>query len=52
MSVKTAVRHACARCGYRRAAGQMIYSRLTKKRYCIEMEACARRATRRKELDR
>jgi len=51
MSVKTAVRHVCDRCGYKRAADQMIYSRSTKKRYCVEMEACARRAARRKELD-
>lgn len=34
----------CARCGKRVREGTYIYSRFTKNRYCIDMDACARRA--------
>lgn len=41
-------RYACARCGKRQPADQMVYSRFTKNRYCRQLDDCARRAKRRK----
>jgi len=40
-------RYPCARCGRRAAAGEMIFSRHTRNRYCRDVDACERRAIRR-----
>lgn len=41
-----APRYACTRCGKKRAATEMIYSRWTHHRYCANLAECARRALR------
>lgn len=47
MTVATATKHSCARCGKRLRAEQMIYSRHTRARYCRDFGACDRRVLRR-----
>ena len=43
-----APRYACERCGKKGRADQMLYSRHSHNRYCIDLAACARRAANRK----
>ena len=38
----------CARCGKRLKEGEYIYSRFTRNRYCIALDACKTRAAKRK----
>jgi hypothetical protein len=42
--------YACARCGRRVRPERWVYSRHTGNRYCVELDACAKRARRRKKL--
>jgi len=44
MAAKPKARYSCARCGRRVREGEYVYSRFTKNRYCIAMDACARRS--------
>lgn len=46
MTAATVVRHACARCGKKQKAEQMVFSSHTRKRYCSDLGACGRRARR------
>lgn len=39
----------CGRCGKKGTAEQMVYSRFSGNRYCIDLAACARRAANRKK---
>lgn len=39
-------RYPCARCGLRRPADQMVFSRYSKSHYCSALDDCARRAKR------
>lgn len=44
-----APKYPCGRCGKPGAAEQMIYSRHSGNRYCIDMAACAKRAASKKK---
>ena len=39
-------RFPCSRCGLKRTADQMVFSRFTRKHYCSGVDECARRAAR------
>jgi len=42
----------CGRCGKRQTAARMLYSRWTHQRFCTDLDACAKRSSRRtKEAD-
>lgn len=38
----------CARCGKRLKGGRWVYSPTTESRYCIDIDACAKRAKRKR----
>lgn len=47
-SLPTTTKYACARCGKKRPASEMVFSTHTRLRYCgpLFLDACARRAKR------
>lgn len=52
MPVMTAKpKYPCGKCGKRATAEQMLYSRFTHARYCTDLDACARRAAKRKRKE-
>lgn len=40
---------ACARCGKRQTADRMVFSSFSRNHYCANVDACGRRAKRRRE---
>lgn len=41
--------YACARCGKRQRPEKMIFSKHTRKRYCRDLDACGKRAKRKRK---
>lgn len=36
--------YVCARCGLRTVGNRLMFSRFTRQRYCMDIDACERRA--------
>ena len=49
MSTYTLTRYPCARCGRKQPAERMVFSTFSRKRYCVDLDGCARRAERRQK---
>jgi hypothetical protein len=43
-------RYPCSRCGKKDTAEHLVYSRFTGNRYCPDLDACDRRAKRRRKV--
>lgn len=44
-----AKKYPCFRCGKLSTASEMVFSKITKRRFCTDYDACARRVKRQRE---